>query len=173
MTAVVIEICTLYCYYFFSNLFPFYSSVGIVLYTARLHLDSQKTKDIYLVFDNIYKIQFNSLNMKINWSPGAGAHFERDYYLWGDTWWVSVIKKTFKKNITKNPSSPKCSCSNSLLWESIADDSIDINLHVQLNNSIIDTHHITRSIMIELKMLVKCKYCVVSCFCSVRFSWRS
>ena len=69
----------------FSNLFPFYSSVGIVLYTARLHLDSQKTKDIYLVFDNIYKIQFNSLNMKINWSPGAGAHFERDYYLWGDT----------------------------------------------------------------------------------------
>ena len=55
----------------------------------------------------------------------------------------SLSEKTFMKNITKSPSSPKCSRSNSLLWESIADDSIDINLHVQLNNSIIDAHHIT------------------------------
>ena len=36
----------------------------------------------YLHFDNFHKIQFNSLNIKINWSPGTGAHFERDYYSW-------------------------------------------------------------------------------------------
>ena len=57
--------------------------------------------------------------------------------------WRAIFNKIFLHCHKIFLSDINCSCSNSFLWESIAYYSIDINLHVQLNNSITDALELT------------------------------
>ena len=81
MTAVVIGICTLYCYYFLQFISILFRGWNCCKQLAEI----LKRCKHYFHFDNIHKIQLNSLNIKINVSPGDVAHLGRDYYFRGDT----------------------------------------------------------------------------------------
>ena len=87
------RICTLYCYYFLQFISILFRGWKCCKQLAEI----LKRRKHYFHFDNIHKIQLNSKNIKINVSPGAGVHLERDYYWWGDTWWVSVRENFYEK----------------------------------------------------------------------------
>ena len=75
--------------------------------------------------------------MKINWSLAAATHCRPGIIIVEPRVCLLVIfNKIFSSCWKIFLSDIKCSCSNNFLWESIGHYSIDINLHVQLNNSI-------------------------------------
>ena len=70
MTAVVIGICTLYCYYFLQFISILFRGWSCCKQLAEI----LKRRKHYFHFDNIHKIQLNSLNIKTRrgWCPRTG-----------------------------------------------------------------------------------------------------